>query len=286
MTDGIFTADVALWTGGLLASVGVFVSAAEDLRRPGPFQDDGLLSWRVARLESAALRYGGWGRLAHLVFDYRRFRFVLALRLVAAAGLVVAFGTGGSPLVKSLLLLALLTTTMLLSLRCLYGHDGAHQMWILVLAALWLASLFPPGDIAQELAAWFIALQLILSYTVAGVAKLASPLWRNGTALKGIIGTRTYGHEGLHRWLLNRPGWRRMACWGVIVFECGFFAVLLVPLPLALLAILAGTLFHLIIAWAMGLNDFLFAFLAAYPSLLYCAFVAAHAIGGSDTLPL
>ena len=58
------------------------------------------------------------------------------------------------------------------------------------------------------------------------------------------------------------------ASWLVITLECGFPAALVAPeLAIALLTI-AGT-FHVGNALVLGLNRFVWAWLAAYPALLY-----------------
>jgi hypothetical protein len=62
--------------------------------------------------------------------------------------------------------------------------------------------------------------------------------------------------------------WARLGSWSVLCFECGFPVALLVPsVTLPWLAV--GLLFHVANAYIFGLNRFVFAWLAAYPSLLY-----------------
>jgi hypothetical protein len=47
--------------------------------------------------------------------------------------------------------------------------------------------------------------------------------------------------------------------------------MLIAPRPLAILLLLSGIAFHVTAAIAMGLNTFLWSFLATYPALVYCS---------------
>jgi hypothetical protein len=77
-----------------------------------------------------------------------------------------------------------------------------------------------------------------------------------------------YRVPGRLRAVLSRPGPARLAAWAMLGFECGFPLALVDPVLCgALLA--AGACFHLANAIAFGLDRFLWAWLAAYPALLY-----------------
>jgi hypothetical protein len=110
--------------------------------------------------------------------------------------------------------------------------------------------------------------QLTLSYFIAGAVKLQNPDWRSGRALASFVGSGRYGTPA---WLVRaistgpRPA---LAAWGVMAFEGGFPLALVSPAVAAALLAL-GVLFHLGNAAVFGLNRFLLAWLAAYPSLLY-----------------
>jgi hypothetical protein len=59
------------------------------------------------------------------------------------------------------------------------------------------------------------------------------------------------------------------ASWLVIVFECAFPLVLWVRPQGAALLLACGLAFHLCNALVLGLNRFLWAWLAGYPALLF-----------------
>jgi hypothetical protein len=144
-----------------------------------------------------------------------------------------------------------------------FGLEGSDQMATLVLLANAMTALMPQ---MQWLTDVFIMVQLILSYGVAGVAKLVSPEWRSGRALGMIISTRSMG-VGATPMLIRNPHVSKLICSSIIGFELAWFAL---PLnkPLALGLMACGVLFHFSSAWIMGLNLFPWAFVSAYPLAL------------------
>jgi hypothetical protein len=132
-------------------------------------------------------------------------------------------------------------------------NGGSDAMTLVVLLGLALARSFDP-----RLGLAYIAAQLVLSYFVAGVFKLRDPSWRDGSALAALLSAPQYRDTPL-----RLP---RMAGYAVLGFECAF--------PLALLDVqltwafaLLGLAFHVLNARVLGLNRFLWTWLAAYPAL-------------------
>jgi hypothetical protein len=140
-----------------------------------------------------------------------------------------------------------------------------------IAVSLFLASIVP-GDAGWTLALWFIGAQSCLSYVAAGIAKLASAEWRSGQAIAGIMRTEMYGNAWLHRLATSRPGLGRALAWAVMLFESLFPVALVGPIELTAALLGAGLTFHLANAGFMGLNLFFFAFVAAYPAVLFLAF--------------
>jgi hypothetical protein len=216
-----------------------------------------------------------WGPLARPLGAIFRYPAVLVLPgaqllfggmlLVAAIahdpGLVVAAGVSAA---------AILALRMLLYLRNQLGLDGSDQM-ILVASSGVAAALLVPDHTAQRIALDYIALQLLLSYAVAGWAKAISPVWRSGRAIPGIMSTIGYGAPPVGKLLVGHPRVGRALCWVVILFECSAPVLILAGTPGALLIIAAGIGFHVSIAFLMGLNIFPWSFGAAYPALILLA---------------
>ncbi len=110
---------------------------------------------------------------------------------------------------------------------------------------------------------------LLLSYLSAGFAKLISSDWRGGSAIAGVLNTRQYGTWPLAAWL-SRHSWSAIfVCWSVILFECLGPLVAFTGQASLVAFLSAGLFFHLVTAVTMGLNTFLWAFLATYPAVVF-----------------
>jgi hypothetical protein len=149
-------------------------------------------------------------------------------------------------------------------------NGGSDSMTVAVLVGLCLAG---PGGAYARLGLTYVAVQLLLSYTIAGVVKLVNHRWRDGTALPAFMAIAAYGVPVPLRRALARPWLARLLSWGVIGFECAMPAALLdVRAAIALLAIAFG--FHVGTVLAFGLNRFLWAWTAAYPALIWLSSTA------------
>ena len=159
------------------------------------------------------------------------FQVLFWLRLVASLALFIT----ASPVLVWLLLL----TTVLTAVR--FGgtlNGGSDYMTVVALSSL----LVPWGQT-------YLAVQLTLSYFVAGLVKIRHRDWRNGSALTRLTGLPA------------------QLAWPVLIWECTFpLAWLNHTFCLAYLAV--GVVFHLANTKILGLNRFFWVWLAAYPSLL------------------
>lgn len=187
-------------------------------------------------------------------------QLVLVAQLVLAA-LLAVLGPSPLPLVLALGQLALVIR--------LGGpfNGGSDSLSLLSLLGLGVAASVSPGSLVYQIALGYLAAQLTLSYFIAGVAKLAQPSWREGTALGRFAALPKYGVPARARAWLATPSLGRMASWSVLLFECSFPLALLGP-RFALAYLSVGALFHVLNAALFGLNRFLWAWLALYPLLL------------------
>jgi hypothetical protein len=154
-------------------------------------------------------------------------------------------------------------TTTLISMRFRGTFNGgADVMTFVVLTGLTVAKL-GQNPLAIKFAFWWIALQLILSYFVAGVTKLRSKNWRDGTALIIFLNSTIYE---------DRPPQDKKSL-GTFLSRCLILFEISFPLAMinstcATIYIAIGLSFHLANAYFLGLNRFFWAWLAAYPALL------------------
>lgn len=185
----------------------------------------------------------------------------LALQLVrlAAAAWLVMHGASSAALAVWLTTLgsALVTRS--------HFNGGSDSMTSVVSLALGVAAL-GSTPIWQHGALYYCAVQCALSYFVAGWVKVKEPRWRSGSALGAFLALRRYAVPPRLAAVLSDPVRARWASWGLLAFEVAFPAALFwrdaaqILLPLAL-----G--FHLLCAWALGLNRFWPAWLATYPAV-------------------
>ena len=191
-------------------------------------------------------------------------RRLFAMRIMLSAVLLAAV-----PLAP-MAVPALLAGLMLLHLAILPFFNGpynggADRMSLLLLVCLTLAWWLPA---AREPAFGYLAMQLLLSYAIAGWVKLVNPAWRRGRALRDVFALSAYPVGENVRALAGRPRLLLVAGWGVILFELALpLAFLARPALIAALAV-AG-LFHFANACLFGLNRFFWIWIAAYPSILW-----------------
>lgn len=195
-------------------------------------------------------------------------RFILPLLGVQAAAAAVLAALGPLSAAGRAALVATLVAFTAVRWRRHLAGDGAEQLTTLVLASAALAVLPAPSAGRVALAVAFIAAQLLLSYLTAGLAKLVSPVWRNGSALPAIVSTQGHGHPWAAGLLRHSSVLPLAAAWVVISFECLFPLAAVAPEPIAAAAFAVGLVFHLGCAFFMGLGSFFWAFPATYPCVI------------------
>jgi hypothetical protein len=249
-----------------LAAFMLLVSNFEILVNVRQLSDAGLMSWKVGRLRSAWLTNRHVEHVLGLVVRHPNVIVLIGFRLLAAGWILV----GPLDLITNPLLLGLIFASgIILFVRNSYGYDGADQMNWIVFGGLLLVSV-EPTIYVKSVFLWFVAGQACLSYGVAGFAKALSEGWRDGRYLAGIMGTRIYGHPMIADLLRDHQVRAKCMSWAIIIWECSFPLVLLLPFSFAVVVITLGVCFHLFNAYVMGLNTFVWSFVATYPAILFC----------------
>ncbi len=250
-----------------LLAFGTVLSSAEYLWHRDILKPAGLMSWDVGRLRQKWLLKGATGSLFNSALSYPHILWLLALRIILALMMLV----GSAELASAgwiVLFSALLS--WLFVLRTSYGLDGADQLACIIYAGLAVETIVGTNQ-GREAFLWFISLEACLAYTVAGVAKASTKGWRDGSYLRGIFATKSYGNVAVAN-LLSQSAWLSLVIsWIVISWESLFLIVLLAPKSLAVAILISGVLFHLLNGYAMGLNTFFWFFAATYPAILHCS---------------
>jgi len=248
-----------------LTAIGVVVDSAERVAAHKVFSDTALLSWPWLRSRRRPTRIYLFDRF----LAYPNYLFIMLLRLVAAICLLLW------PLDQAVTLIALpiaLAGGMLTHLRNrLYEITASHRMSVLILSVLLLRSLVPNSLLVNQIALWFIALQVCLSYAVAGWFRIHNKRWREGSTL--AISVRVHGIRSgdAARLLANYPTLGRILTWGVWAIECTFPLALVLPPPITYAYLAGGLAMHLANAYFFGFNKFVWCWPAAYPAVIYAA---------------
>jgi hypothetical protein len=128
--------------------------------------------------------------------------------------------------------------------------------------------IFQTHPFAIKSGLWLISLQVCLSYCLSGIAKLRRARWRTGQALMLLLTATNYEVPAVAKKWVNKPAVSFVLSWGILIFECSFPLALFRP-QLCLIYIALALIFHLANFFVLGLNRFVFAWIAAYPALYW-----------------
>ena len=259
-----------------LCAIGQLVGLLELMLVRGELSDSGFLDWSMIGNLSprARTRPGSVIRRAFRRLPRRAFAWLLVIDAAAATALLA---WPSAPV--------LIATVAALQVVVLKRHhftiDGSDQMMLVVLGACLLGRI--GGDaVSYRAAVSFLAAELALAYAVAGFAKATSGDWRSGRAFTVIAQTRMYGQPLVASLVRRHPGLGRAASYSVVAWESLAFLTLTAPRPVLYALLVAGIGFHLGCAAVMGLNRFLWAFVASYPAML-CTNAAIRSQLGAGT---
>jgi hypothetical protein len=262
-----FDAQLAIQSLQFGAGLLMAITAAEILFKFQTYAKSGVLSWELGRRTNHIYNNSFFLKLGDFFYQENRFFALFVIRLLLGLGMVACslYGILSPPLLAAALL-----TSLLVLFRASQGHDGSFQLRLLMLSVLFSCSISPFDSLPFRLGLYFLSAQLVLSYLLAGIAKLRGATWRDGTALIGIFGTIYHGVGWVYKLLNTRTQFSLVLSWFVIGFEILFPLVLLGNGWVVVGFLAITTLFHLSTSFLMGLNGFFLSFLAAYPALIYC----------------
>lgn len=243
-----------------MVGMGTILASAELLSLRKDWGNKGLFSWAVIRTcYPSAMRNGS---IAFLDAVCGEPQYVCLLAFEMLCGFVLLLNL--LPNYKPYFLLAILFVHFITFLRDL-GTDGADQMQTILLISL-ACYYATPDPIVKKAAVWFVALQAILAYFTAGIAKFWSSSWLKGTVLRESF-TLALASETIYNLLPSNARIRQLMCWSVMAYECSFPLVMVLNPALCIAFLGAGVMLHLTNAFSLGLPRFLFTFVAAYPAI-------------------
>jgi hypothetical protein len=247
----------------LLFAWSLFIQTLEYLRMGKTTANEGLWSWSLQRADIPNASARAW---FDVLFKPRVHQLHLLLRLLAAVWLAAQ---GASlPLIGFLFVGNLL---ILIRWRGAF-NGGSDFMTLVVLTGLLISqvvSVFANPQRGWQAGFWYIAIQAITSYFMSGSVKLLRREWRNGSAMTVFLNGAIYGPLSATHPLRNT--WLAMlGSWGFIVWEILFPLSLLDPRLAAVFCTVAA-LFHFLVFWFFGLNRFFWAWLCAFPAIIWCS---------------
>jgi hypothetical protein len=164
------------------------------------------------------------------------------------------------------ILLFINTIMILIRFRGPY-NGGSDRMIFLVLFSLCLVHLLPNFQFKEYVFA-YLALQVILSYFLSGFFKVINPEWWSARVLKEVLETSCFPASETIRNFAKYSILLIVASWFVILFELLFPCVLLSK-ELLVIGLCSALVFHLVNTYLFGFNRFFWAWLAAYPALIW-----------------
>lgn len=253
---------IAIRATELVFAWSLALQTLEYLRMGKYTADDAFWSWPLQRADipNAPVR-----ALLDVLFKPQMHQLHLLLRLCAAVLLAVQGA--------SLLLIGFLFVGNLLILIRWRGafNGGSDFMTLVVLTGLLISQVgaLVHVELGWQAGFWYIAIQAITSYFMSGAVKLLRREWRNGSAMTIFLNGAIYGplsatHPLRNKWLAL------LGSWGFIVWEILFPFSLLDPRLAAVFCAVAA-LFHFLVFWFFGLNRFFWAWLCAFPAIIWCS---------------
>ncbi|MET8747872.1 alpha/beta fold hydrolase [Streptomyces sp. NPDC004728] len=166
-------------------------------------------------------------------------------------------------------------TSCLLQARHRYGTDGSDQVANLVQSVTGVARL-AKGSETQDALLWYLGAQASMSYAISGWVKLVGDKWRDGSALPGVMRTRTYGSEPIYRLTQRYPKASKAVQHATLAMECLFPLVYVAGGRFTRPFLAAAGSFHVANAFVMGLGRFMTAFPAMHPMVAYTTAPKSH----------
>ncbi len=250
--------DSAVALSARLLGLSAFVQTAEYLAMAKLWRREGVWDWNIVKED---FNYGPWPlrRAFDFFFDDAGFLTLLILRLLAAIALVAA---GAIPMC----LMVIAASTLLIVWRFRGTFNGGSDS-ITFLHALCLWGIQGFGVKYAAIFYFYLSVQAMLSYFVAGIVKVREQTWWTGEALVGFLSAQRYAvPPSVSHFFGGHLTLSRLAS-GVVIFYELTFPLAFLNARILLGYLFLGILFHLANYFVLGLNRFFFSWTATYPVL-------------------
>lgn len=244
------------WVSRILAFA-LFWQSIEFVKLKDQISENGIWRWSELRTEIQFLPSFALNFL-DFIMPEKKFIHLMKGRMLATILLFI--------IPHSTLLLAFLfTTSFLITIRWRGSFNGGSDYMSLITLLILLIGSINEKWIAGSL--WYLSIQVILSYFLAGIHKAKKAKWQRGEAAADFISAPHYQAPTFLIRALEKTSISKIFSWSVLLFELVFPLVLVTPSPF----LIAGVLFHLSNFAIFGLNRFFWVWMATYPALFFCA---------------
>ena len=255
------TASLAIKLTQQLIAFLVIIQTLEYLSMKHLFNETGIWKWSDQKSEFDFLPKF-FKHFYDYLFSDQLFKIFLYLRLILA---LIFFVTP-----NSLIVFVLFLTSLLLAQRFRGSFNGGSDYMSLVVLSALSFQLLNLNQLNKAIL-WYIALQSITSYFIAGLVKIKQKNWRTGEAIAEFINSPNYHTPLLAKQIFQKNAMGRFAAWSVMLFELLFPLILLCNKPLIIMSLTLAFLFHLTNVYLFGLNRFLLTWVATYPAIYFCS---------------
>ncbi len=256
-----------------LVDVQIIISCVESLYKADIYKPYHLLDWYSIRKFGPIFKHKRTRGFFDIIFPYPQVIFFISLRLALALSLIYFLYFAHLPLALLSCIILITIIGVLLTWRNIGSNNGADQMSNIILIAISISSIGPPGSLIRIFSLSFIASQSELSYLTSGFLTLLEKDWRNGDSLRNILSTGTFGNRALKHFLDTYSKSYKIGSVAVIGGEILLGCAILVSPTGCLILLGLGLLFHLFVAFVMGLNTFFWTFSATYPAIYYLSLI-------------
>lgn len=126
----------------------------------------------------------------------------------------------------------------------------------------------PSGENLLKALTVLLGALVLLSYFAAGWNKLKSPAWRSGAAVASFLKVRAVSSFSVVEKL--KPKQYQLISWILIFFELLSVGILFAP-EMTMPYLIVASVFHFFNFMVFGLNRFFWAWIGAYPAVIYLA---------------
>lgn len=264
----------------LILCTGVCLSSLEDMRLDRSLFCNSLFDLRYCLALHPMFPNRQPEGALNALFGYSAFKAAAIIRLVGI--LTTAFMIVMNYPYSYIPLSLTIVFYFYLFFRLPYALDGGDQMILFVMICFFIMLLDDGSGRYIRLGAAAISLHAAISYFTSGVAKISSPIWRSGDALQSIMSSGEFGNNLLSKLLFDNRKLSKAISWFVMVMHITVAIFIIAGGIFIYPAIAISTAFHIAVAISMRLNNFVFAFGSAMPSIYFISIAEQRSLLRAD----